>query len=149
MNEQRISDVIRLLQALKDKHGDLPVIVSWDAGYADTAIFEIYRDEEGQCLIDTDGDMFREHNEHPDDRAWSTEKTLIFREMDEEEAKTWPVLLGLHGPLGMWSLIRWDPKVDCWATVEVDLAGHYQGAGSHSSGYVRFFELPHVEAMDP
>lgn len=66
---QRISDLIAALEAVRAKHGDLPVVGFFDAGYGEAmSPIGVYRELEGRCAVDFDG-AENDHLVHPDDRA--------------------------------------------------------------------------------
>lgn len=70
----KASELIRDLQALVDKHGDLPIVATWEGKDQDPVAYRSApgwsKEHEGPVIIiDADGyHSARERYEHPDDR---------------------------------------------------------------------------------
>jgi hypothetical protein len=60
----KLSDLIRLLRRHHERHGDTTVVSAHDGVSGEV---EVFRDKAGRLVVDAEGGMWREGNEHPDD----------------------------------------------------------------------------------
>jgi hypothetical protein len=60
----KVSELIAQAQALLDKHGDVAVIASWEGVVREPTL---YRNCQGELVIDADCQAYRYGDEHPDD----------------------------------------------------------------------------------
>jgi hypothetical protein len=65
----------------------------------------------------------------------------MVEEIDETTAKGEPVVLGYHGPMGRWSLVRWNIQRGCWDMMALRLSGNYEWTGDSTDRLVKFFKL--------
>ena len=65
----------------------------------------------------------------------------MFEEIDETSAKGEVVALGYHGPIGRWSLVRWNDRRSCWDLMVLRLSGNYEWSGDCTDRLTKFFRL--------
>ena len=67
----KISELIDQLQALRDKHGDLPCAVSYDTRISEVRAAVI------EEPVDWESQMFGEHDPYPETVVWITEANVF------------------------------------------------------------------------